>query len=616
MKRINLLDINTSNKIAAGEVIEGPSSVVKELLENSIDSGAKNITIEIEEGGEKSIKVIDDGSGIHPMDMEKAFMPHATSKINNVEDLGKINTMGFRGEALASIAAVSNITLKSRTDQFDSGMEIIINGGILKSVQHSGCNLGTTVLVENLFFNVPARQKFLKSSSSESAGISDIVSRLSLANAHISFKFFKNGKKSITTYGTGNVMDVIRCIYGKNIYENITPIEKHSDIISIYGYIGNSEISRGSRNHQSLFVNKRYIKNKPITTAVEKAFKSFLTINKFPFFILFLDIFPEFIDVNVHPAKWEIKFSDPRMIFKFVFDTVHEALRNNLKDSFTIDTKEDDLNSNATEVKQIQIPVDLKSLNSENYLNQNDKNESQYNSLHENINDFQQYKPNLYKNDDHYIQKNSPDKINREIQNEEHTAAKFPPLKIIGQFYNTYIIAEDGNNLYMVDQHAAHEKILFEKYKKSIQNGKILSQVLVTPVVIELTPIDYNYYMENDDIFKRTGFNIELFGDTAVSIREVPMILGKPDIKNLFMDILDNLKNMGSGDTCEVKYLSIATLACKAAIKARDHLSQMEMDHLLEELRFIEDPFTCPHGRPVIIKFTLNDLEKKFKRIQ
>ncbi|KAA8666603.1 DNA mismatch repair endonuclease MutL [Clostridium sp. MT-14] len=611
MKRINLLDINTSNKIAAGEVVEGPSSVVKELLENSIDSGAKNITVEIEEGGEKSIKVLDDGCGIHPMDIEKAFMPHATSKISSVEDLEKVNTMGFRGEALASIAAVSNVILKSRTAQFDSGMEIKINGGKLEGVQHSGCNPGTSVLVKNLFFNVPARQKFLKSPSREAAGISDIISRLSLANADISFKFFKNGKKSITTYGSGNVMDVVRCIYGKNIYENVIPIEKHGDIISIYGYIGNSEISRGSRNNQSLFVNKRYVKNKSIATAVEKAFKSFITINKFPFFILFIDIFPEFIDVNVHPAKWEVKFSDSGMVFKFVFDAVHEALRDSLKDSFTI---EPDIES--THVREIQIPVDLESLNSKNYLNSDSEKKEYNNFINENAGRFREHESNLYKSHYPNLQIDSADEVNGKTKHRENAIAKFPPLEIIGQFHNTYIIAEDGNNLYMIDQHAAHEKILFEKYKKSIQKGDILSQVLATPVVMELTPIDYNYYMENENVFKKTGFKVELFGDTAVSIREVPMILGKPDIKNLFMDMIDNLKNMGSGEPWEVKYLSIATLACKAAIKAKDHLSHMEMKSLLEELRFIEDPYTCPHGRPVIIKFTLNDLEKKFKRIQ
>ncbi|APM38985.1 DNA mismatch repair endonuclease MutL [Clostridium kluyveri] len=609
MKRINLLDMDTSNKIAAGEVVEGPSSVVKELLENSIDSGAKNITIEIEDGGQKSIRIIDDGVGIHPEDVEKAFMPHATSKISTLEDLNKIYTMGFRGEALSSIAAVSHVILRSKVkDEFNYGREISISGGVLNYIQDTGCNIGTTVLVKDLFFNVPARKKFLKSSGREGALISDIINRLSLANPNIVFKFFRDGKKSLVTYGSGELMDVIRCIYGKNIYENIIPIENHSDIVSIYGYIGNSEVSRGSRNNQSIFVNKRYVKDKSITAAVEKAFKSFLTVNKFPFFVLFLELFPEFVDINVHPAKWEIKFSDSRMIFKFVFDTIHQALRESLKDSFKIDIIEDKIlekEEESVQTNKIQIPIDLRPPIYESYIKEeygnNEKQEDnisfEYGNTLEGGNTAEE---NIRLND----------------SSKESKISKLPPFKMIGQFNNTYIIAEAASNLYIIDQHAAHEKILFEKYKSNIEKEEVISQILITPVVMELTNDDYACYVENKDVFKKAGFDIELFGNNTINVREVPVILGKPDIKNLFIDIIDNLKNMGSGDTVEVKYLSIATLACRAAIKAKRNLSQVEMEHLLHELGFLEDPFTCPHGRPTIVKFTLNDLEKKFKRIQ
>lgn len=612
MKRINLLDTKTTNKIAAGEVIERPSSVIKELVENSIDAGAKNITIEILEGGENLIRIIDDGHGIHPEDIKKAFMPHSTSKIENIDDVLHINTMGFRGEALASIASVSKVTLKSKIKQAICGKEISITGGKLENIKDSACNEGTTVEVEDLFFNVPARKKFLKSKSRETAYISDIITRLAIANSEISFKFFNNGKKSTTTFGTGELKDVIRCIYGKNVYENIIPIEKHEDIISVYGYIGNSEISRGSRTAQSIFVNKRYIKDKSITTAVEKAFKSFLTINKFPFFILFIDIFPEFIDVNVHPSKLEIKFSDSRMIFKVVFDSVHDALRESLKNSFSIDTEDYDKISESKIQKDIvQIPIDLHSMDKKNiYRDEFNINESTISSISEPIEN--DYKSNKKLNKKIYDKKYDKDDYDKEVINE----AKFPPLNIIGQFNNTYILGEALNNLYIIDQHAAHEKILFEKYKKDIQKGNVISQLLISPVVIELTNYDYSCYMENQDLFKRTGFKIELFGDNTISIREVPVIFGKPDIKNLFTDILDNLKNMGSGKTTEVKYHLIATRACKAAIKANHPLSRIEMHNLIEELRFIDDPFNCPHGRPTILKFTLTDLEKKFKRIQ
>lgn len=644
MKRINVLGIETSNKIAAGEVVERPYSVVKELVENSIDSNAKNITVEIVDGGQKSIKVIDDGNGIHPDDIEKAFMPHATSKINSIDDVYNIDTMGFRGEALASIAAVSNTVLKSRIEEFDYGKEISISGGNLQYIEDAGSNIGTTIEVNDIFYNVPARLKFLKSSSRESAYISDILDRLALANPHISFKFINNNKKSMNTYGTGKLIDVIRSIYGKSISENIISFEKHTDVLSIHGFIGNSEISKGSRNHQSIFVNRRYVKNKLITAAVEKAFKSFLTINKFPFFIIFLDIFPEYIDVNVHPTKSEIKFRDDREIFKITFDAVHEALRNFLKDSFSISTNEEEENeyfkrdASKEEVQTIQFPIDLNSFTEKAYKNENFGNNKSYDSscfnnfnnevtcLKENTmeknnsNDILLKESNVYreltKNDLTLDSQKMLEVKDERKSSIEEKVAKFPSLNVIGQFYNTYILAELTDNLYLIDQHAAHEKILFEKYKKSIQENTVMSQVLITSTVIELTSEDFDIYKENSENFTKIGFNIDIFGDNTLSIREVPLILGKPDVKNLFMDILENLKNLGSGETWEVKYTTIAKRACKAAVKANDSLSIVEMKTLVEDLRYIDDPFTCPHGRPTIIKFTVNELEKRFKRIQ
>ncbi|MTK14091.1 MAG: DNA mismatch repair endonuclease MutL, partial [Clostridiaceae bacterium] len=534
MKRINILDIETSNKIAAGEVVERPSSVVKELIENSIDSGAKNITVEIEDGGQKSIKVLDDGHGIHPEDIEKAFMPHATSKINSINDIYSINTMGFRGEALASIAAVSNTVLKSRTEEYDYGKEISINGGALDYIKDAGCNVGTTIEIKDLFFNVPARKKFLKSSSRESAYISDILNRLALANPDISFKLFNNGKKVLNTYGTGKLTDAIRAVYGKSISDNIIAFEKHSDISSIHGFIGNAEISRGSRNNQSIFVNKRYIKSKLITAAVENAFKSFLTVNKYPFFVVFLDIFPEFIDVNVHPTKSEIKFRDDREIFKLTFDAVHEALRNSLRNSFDIpfddEIREKDEESNyiKKEISTIQLPIDLNTFNESNYKVENYGNNKNYecnlenNSLSNEKNDLKELSYNaadsikesevskqntsldINSNEGLSEQSNLKENIGTGEELKEEKIAKFPALTIIGQFRSTYILAEASDNLYLIDQHAAHEKILFEKYKKSIQENKVMSQVLITPAVIELTPEDYDYYLENSDIFKKS----------------------------------------------------------------------------------------------------------------
>ena len=592
MGRINVLSVETSNKIAAGEVVERPSSVVKELIENSIDAGANSIIIEIEDGGQKSIKVTDNGVGIHPEDIEKAFLPHATSKINTASDLFEIKTLGFRGEALASIASVAKVTLSSRKNEMDYGREIFISSGKVEYVKDVGINVGTIAQVQDLFFNVPARLRFLKSSSRESALISDIVSRLALSNSNVSFKLFSNSKKTVSTVGSKEMLDTIRSIYSKEFSENIFNFERHSDTISAFGFIGNASISRGSRNNQSIFVNGRLIKNRLITAAVENAFKSFITINKFPFFILFIQIYPEFVDVNVHPTKSEVKFQDDRVIYKVVFDSVHEALRNNLRENFSIaheNTIEDstivyappgETNTETRESRiEYQVPLDLK------------------------------VESRIYE---------KPETLEKEVFQSkpmDKPKAKFDKYRVIGQFDNTYILAEGDKELFVIDQHAAHEKVLFEKYSKEIENANVVSQILLYPIVIELSEEDFSYYTENIEVFKSTGFEIDLFGDNTLNLKEVPLILGKPNMKNLFIDILEDLKNMGSGNTKDIQYSKIAKRACKSAVKANDSLSKDEIETLLEDLRYLDDPFTCPHGRPTIIKITLNELEKRFKRI-
>lgn len=625
MKRINILDINTSNKIAAGEVVERPFSVVKELIENSLDANSKNITVEIIDGGQKTIKVTDDGEGVHPDDLHKVFLPHATSKITDIDDIYRISTFGFRGEALASIAAVSTVILRSRTASFDYGMEISISGGNINHIKEVGCNIGTSIEINDLFFNVPARLKFMKSSQREAALINDIVERLALVNPNVSFRVMSNGTKVLLTFPSNDLKETVRSVYGKSIYDNIFSFEKHSDTVSVHGYIGNAEISRGSRNNQSIFVNKRYIKNKLITTAVENAFKSFLTVNKYPFFILFIDIFPELVDVNVHPTKSEIKFNDERFIYKIVFDAVHEALRSSLIDSFNSEVHDLNNISNQSAISSmpnlVQIPIDLKSdskysfdsaiTETKSKIYDYNQNDTELPRLCEKIRDTANYsEKEIYgASVEENIKNNEP--------KEERTGeAKFPSLNIIGQFNDTYILAQYSEDLYIIDQHAAHEKILFEKYMKAVKNRQIIAQILASPVIIELNSEDFIIYNENKQIFITTGFNIENFGENTISIREVPIILGEINVRNLFLNILDNIKAMGSGETAEVKYDKIAKLSCKSAIKANDKLSIVEMKSLVDELRFIKNPFTCPHGRPTIIKITLNELEKRFKRIQ
>ncbi|CUN58653.1 DNA mismatch repair endonuclease MutL [Clostridium disporicum] len=648
MKRINILDQHTANKIAAGEVVERPSSVVKELVENSIDANSKNITIEINEGGLSLIKIIDDGSGINRDDIEIAFLPHATSKISKVEDIYNISTLGFRGEALASIASISKISLKSKTNDADNGSEIILEAGKKVSLQEVGMNNGTIMEVKDLFFNVPARKKFLKSISRESSLINDIVTRIALSNPEISIKLFNNDKKVINTYGTGNLKDVIRTIYGKNVYDNILYFEGSRGDISVHGYIGKEEIAKGSRNHQSIFVNNRYIKNKTIIAAVENAFKSFSVINKFPFVVIFIDLPPELVDVNIHPTKAEIKFNDERAVFKVIFDTIHLVLREdalnkfnsvkNENNKFVVEenveriefniSSEDEYPTKKIEPEitkdEVKKEIDIKHMYNSVDISDIEREEKLYNKLKSiNINNFNKsneedsYEINNNMNSTEVVTVNE-DNIcqSYNIKDDVYTKeAKFPKLRVIGQFSKMYILAEYGTDLYIVDQHAAHEKILFEKYFKDIEEGTIIVQQLLVPIILDLSLEDYAYFEENNKVFSEAGFVIDHFGGETISIKEVPYFLGKLDAKKLFMEILDNLKALGSGKTSEVKLNKIASMACRSAVKANDYLNHDEMDKLIEDLRYINDPFHCPHGRPIIIKFTEYELNKKFRRI-
>ena len=660
MKRINILSEDTANKIAAGEVVERPSSVVKELVENSIDANAKNILIDVEEGGISLMRVIDDGDGIYKDDMTKAFLPHATSKIKESEDIYNISTLGFRGEALPSIASVSKVNLKSKQEESGFGYEISIEGGGISDVTECGINKGTIIEVRDLFYNVPARKKFLKTISKEGSLINDIVTRIALANPDVSIKLYNNGKKIIHTFGNGDIKDVIRTIYGRNISEDIIYFEDTSDLVTIHGYVGREDIARGSRNNQSTFVNKRYMKNKSLAVAVEQAFKSFSTVNKFPFFILYIEIYPEYVDVNIHPTKAEIKFNDERMIFGKIFNAVHTALKNDVFDDFAIKEEEETfketskipsfeeiafkikeeeekvkiasniakevmdggkiLNVNLSSEKpkeEINIPVDLKT-NSESYASAQFPVETTFHEKYDLKNDIisEEYTTIDFKKEEN-IYSEEPKNINNvsNSTNNEVKSAKFPPITIIGQYNKTYILGEYDSTLYMIDQHAAHEKILFEKYLKEIENGDIVIQPLMVPTIIDLTIDDYSYYEENIKVFKEAGFVLEEFGGTSLALKEVPYFLGRLNAKKLFLEILDNLKNLGNGKTSEVKHNAIATKACKAAVKGNDKLEFNEMIKLVEELRYIDDPFHCPHGRPVIVKFTSTDIDKKFRRI-
>ena len=590
MSIINLLDEKTINKIAAGEVIEKPASIVKELVENSIDAGATQIEVDVNGGGIEYIKITDNGCGIDPSDMDLAFLRHATSKLRNETDLNSINTLGFRGEALASIASISKVEMMSKPAARETGYTIVIEGGKILKKEQCGCPNGTIITVTNVFYNTPARLKFLKSVQRETIYITNIIQNLALSNTSISFKYRNNGKLIIATKGDGDLKSVILEIYGRGTVNSIYHIECSTDIAKIEGYIGNANIAKGTRNNQSCFINGRYVKNKTISAAVETAYKSMITVNKFPFFVLNLYCNPEFIDVNVHPAKAEIKFQDEQAVFKCVYNCIRNVL---IKD---INVSHEDNNANKFEnIEKVEyIQQELNFPETKIY-----EHEEKIPDLRSSISSYDKY-----------------DKVEPENKDNEsiNRVPKFGPLSIIGQVHFTYIIAEDENNMYIIDQHATHERIYFEKYMALYNSTKLHSQKLIVPLIIELSAGEKYAVTENKNLFEKLGYEIEDFGGNSVSLRSVPVIYGNPDIKQLFNEILNNIMSETKGKTSIVER-NIYTMACKSAVKAGDKLNYTEMKELIDTLRICDNPYNCPHGRPTIIKVTEEELEKKFKRI-
>lgn len=614
MGRINVLTKDTFNKIAAGEVVERPASVVKEMVENAIDAGATEIYVEIAEGGISLMKIVDNGEGILPEDLRHAFLPHATSKIKSAEDLFSIHTMGFRGEALSSIASVSKVLARSKTKNMD-GREMLLEGGEIRYEKYSPMDQGTLMEIKDLFYNVPARKKFLKTPSREGAIISEVVSKISMAHPGIAFKLVMDQKEVLRTYGTGNQQDVIRQVYSKKVYEQVLYFEKHFDSFSIFGYVGKEEISRGSRSHETIFVNKRLVQSKVVTTAAEKAFRSFATSSRFPFFVINIEIFPELIDVNIHPQKAEIKFEDEGHMFKSVFATIHEAMGEGLKETFFMEEEaEEEIHEQLTH-KEVQGPVyiDFPVDTTKNpYV---EKIEEQRQALAE-MKEKGLVPGRVKENHPAAYEVSTKEEPKDEmVRKAMDRTPKFPMPRIIGQFRSTYILTEIHDELYIFDQHAAHEKINFEKYMEQIRTGGVHAQGLLIPEVLDLSIEDFQLYDENRGVLQEAGFLIEDFGDRSISIREVPLFLGKVEAAPYFHEILDNIKNLGKGNKEDVKYMKIATAACKASIKAYEKLTEVEMHHLIEELRHIEEPFTCPHGRPTLVKLTEKDLMKLFRRI-
>ncbi|WP_027307508.1 DNA mismatch repair endonuclease MutL [Caloramator sp. ALD01] len=628
MGDINILSNDLINKIAAGEVIERPASIVKELIENSIDAGASEIIVEIENGGISLIRVSDNGKGIKEDDIEKAFMRHATSKIKDEHDLFKITSLGFRGEALASIAAVSKVELITKTNISDFGIKAYLENGKIVLKEYCGSTDGTTITIKDIFYNVPARLKFLKSPSREQANITEIMQNLALSHPQISFKYIANKKNVFITTGDGSLKNVIYIIWGKNVFDNLIEVNSTKETITLKGFIGNSKLEKSNRNYQSIFVNGRHVRNKTITAAVENAYKSMLSINKFPLFVLNIFINPELIDVNVHPTKAEIKFSDEQKIFKEVYSCIKESL---LKKDFIPSYKIEDniLNS------KFQFSLDnnyKNSLNEKNSIFREniDNNYNVQTSFNiEKIDKFKKINFDIDELDSSKEESNIDEKqsvISTNIKtdtkidvdnNHQHsikTNTSFPLLTVVGQLHFTYIIAEASEGFYLIDQHAAHERILFEKYLNEYNCGNLNKQILLSPIILEFSPSDKEKIFDNTSLLNRLGFDFEDFGGTTISLRTVPNNIKIKNYKQLIEEILLNINNGIELNTNAIEKI-IYTMACKNAIKAGDKLNYQEILNLIKELSKCQNPFTCPHGRPTMIKFEYIDLEKKFKRI-
>ncbi len=643
MGDIIILDESTSNKIAAGEVIERPASVVKELVENSIDAGAEIITVEIKNGGISYIKVSDNGSGIKADDVEIAFERHATSKIRSSEDLGSILTLGFRGEALASIAAVSSVELITRTRDSSHGTFIRVQGGVIKEIGQTGCPVGSIFIVRDLFYNTPARYKFLKNDSTEARYVSDIINRLALGNPDISFRFISNNTKVLHTPGNNDLLSTIFSIYGKQTVDGLCEINYRDKWLIIKGYAGKPEIARSNRNHQSIFINGRYIKSKLITSAIDEAYSTLLMKNKFAFIVMNIELDTRFVDVNVHPAKLEVRFSEEQEIFRSVYNAIASALTGEkLIPSVSLyDVKSqgsdgkgpsfinDDTGKNAIR-GNLNHPADFSNSiakygftgsagKKDEYVQQSidfeesrEDSGSSYVQNAEGNRDFHRYnnaKDCQYNNARDY-HSNGKDYYSEGTPSESF----LDQVRIIGQAFSTYIILQHDDDLLIIDQHAAHERIMYEKLKEKYHKNMPMTQLLVTPVVVELTNNEMRIAEEYKEYFSKLGYIFENFGNNSIVLRSVPGITDPELVRETFLDALDLIS--GTNPVLEdAADETLYNIACKAAVKANKRLDEVEIKALLEELKGIANLFSCPHGRPTIIRISKNELEKKFKRI-
>ena len=663
MPQIQVLDQITIDKIAAGEVIERPASIVKELVENSIDAKAASVTVEIQDGGISLIRVTDNGSGIEREDIRNAFLRHSTSKIRKVEDLAHIASLGFRGEALSSISAVTRTELITKTKEDTFGTRYVIEGGVEQSLEDAGAPDGTTFLVRQLFYNVPARRKFLKTPMTEAGHVQDLLMRLALSHPEVAFTFINNGQTKMRTSGNGKLKDVIYSIYGREAAANLIELDYSMDGLVMKGYLGKPVITRGNRNFENYFVNGRYVKNAMLSKAIEDAYKDFLMQHKFPFVVIHFQVDGEKIDVNVHPTNMEMRFQRQQDVYNIVYEGVHRTLlepelipqveapapkvisQPKSESPFLLKPKTAPrpMEKKPEEKEEPHDEAYFMKKMKERVLSYHQRNSSAEVAKKEQIFRPQaqaerikdalarakevekqpqkqaEEQPELIRETPVYetkpVTEEKAEQLNLFV---EHLLKreKKAEYKLIGQVFETYWLVEFENSLYIIDQHAAHERVLYERTLKEMKNREFTAQYLSPPIILSLSMQEAQVLNENMDRFTRIGFEIEPFGGEEYAVRAIPDNLFGIAKKELLLEMLDDLADgISTSMTPELIDEKVASMSCKAAVKGNNRLSAQEADALIGELLLLENPYHCPHGRPTIIAMTQRELEKKFKRI-
>ena len=651
MPNIAILNQETIDKIAAGEVVERPCSVVKELVENAIDAGSTAITVEIKEGGISFIRITDNGCGIEREQVAVAFYRHSTSKIRSAEDLLTVKSLGFRGEALSSISAVARVELITKTYDELTGTRYVIEGSKELSNEEIGAPDGTTFIVKDLFYNVPARRKFLKTAQTEGSYISDMVEKLALSHPDISFKFINNNQTKLHTSGNGNRKDIIYHIFGREISSSLLEVKHECEYFKVEGFIGKPVICRGNRGYENYYINGRYIKSSIITKAIEEAYKGYIMPHNYPFTAIHFKINPSIMDVNVHPTKMELRFSKNEFVYRFVLETVKECLANReltarvklpdpvKQQQFTKSPEnikqteksyvQENTDSKPYQAPRIEPPRESFYNSTESSVKQKTVNENQTTGFIKNITDYTKMPPTRLpepfeiKRSDEMIKEDKKIYEAEKKQEAEQLSMFDTPLmsekakadyRIIGQLFETYWLIEYEDKFYMMDQHAAHEKILYERFMNHLKVKDMDTQMIMPPVIIELNMQQEDAYKRNKQAFSRLGFEIEEFGGNAYKVNGLPAGLPNINLKQMLIDMIDGLTDDNSTDL-DIITERVATMSCKAAVKGNNKLSFEEAKELIEELMQAENPYNCPHGRPTLIVMSKYEVERKFKRI-